>query len=125
MEQIKKKNLIEFLKFFENMGELYNLFTKDDLDQLLSFHDLGDKINIALLVLNYSDYREWFEKIKSKLSEDLLKDIDILEYESFNDLLDVMNVLGFDRQKSLEFLKELYAGNIEKIRELLNLINEF
>ena len=35
-----------------------------------------------------------------------------------------MDELNFDRQKSLEFLKELYAGKIEKIRELLTLINE-
>jgi hypothetical protein len=122
-ETDKKEKLIKFLEFFENMGELYNLFTQYDLDQLVLFQDRDDKMNIASLVVKYSDYQSWFEETKSKLPI-TLKDRfnDILDYESFNQLLELMGELELTRGKSLELLKELYAGNIEKIKELIELL---
>ena len=122
-ETDKKEKLKEFLEFFENMGELYNLFTQYDLDQLVLFQDQNDKMNIASLVVKYSDYQSWFEETKSKLPIPLKDRFnDILDYGSFNQLLELMGELELTRRKSLELLKELYAGNIEKIKELIELI---
>jgi hypothetical protein len=80
-------------------------------------------MNIASLVVKYSDYQSWFEETKSKLPI-TLKDRfnDILDYESFNQLLELMGELELTRGKSLELLKELYAENIEKIKELIELL---